>query len=174
MDYSAAPLFMPHFSKYLYNKYSATSYTTGLWTAQYGIKASWHINAPSQLLFDPDDIEFVMNATSSLNTISSSDIIVSTFNNVPNDYLTSLNYIYPKFWQTEFEDLYDKNGKQVTLYARIDDEPDEALRKFYYFDGCYWMITKIENYNIINKDSWFNKITFVRVKNIASYTNIEE
>lgn len=172
MDYSALPLYMPFFSKYLYNKYTPANNAIGTWSADYNIQASWHIQAPSQLLFDPANIEFVTNSIGNIPTISTlADIKVDTFSNMPNDYLTSFNYLYPKFWQSEFEDLYDKNGKQVTLYARIDDEPDDAMRKFYYFDGCYWMITKIDNYNIINKDSWFNKITFVKVKNISSYTN---
>ena len=173
--YSSAPMYLPYFSKYLYNTYNGTdNFMTGTWSGSNNIIAAWSVNAPKQMFANSNDIKFSATCPliPSFTTYPAS--VYAEYTVKVSDYLSSQNYIYPKYWKTELEDLYDKNGKQVTLYVRIDGDPEEALRKFYYFDGCYWMITKIENYSITNNDNWFNKVTFVKVRNISSYTNIDQ
>lgn len=165
MLYSAAPLYMPYFSKYLYHDFD---FMTAEWTPTENIKASWHIAPPKQMTASPSEIPFVHSNRISRPTLYY-EPWYEDYNVNISDFLTSSKYIYPQFWKNELEDLYDKNGKQVVVYARLEDEPDEALRKFYFFDGCYWIITKIENYSITNRNDWFNKITFVRVKNKENY-----
>lgn len=169
MAFSAAPLYMPYFSKYLYNTCTIDSKSNiPKWTGSPSIVASWHISNPTQMMANADDIPFVANPQISLPTLTS-QAVYNDYKVTANDYMVSSKYIYPQFWKSEFEDMYDKNGKQVTLYARLDEEPSTAMRKFYYFDGSLWIITKIDNYSVTNTSDWFSKITFIKVTSKYNY-----
>lgn len=159
-DYYAAPKTLPYFSKYLYNQEQG-----GLWTPADNILATWHITAPKKVFIDERNIEFV-NELTSYSTHDETYKYEGTL-----DYFGTDTYLYDKFWKAELEDMYDKDARTVSLYARLKDNPNEALKKFYYFEGCHWIITKIENYNISKGTNQFNKITFLKVKNISNYVN---
>ena len=54
--------------------------------------------------------------------------------------------------------------RNITLYAKIYDCPRDALKKIYKYDGCLWIITTIENYNIDRTKDNFSKITLHRIE----------
>ncbi len=75
--------------------------------------------------------------------------------------------IYNRFWKTYITDLYNKNTKSITAYIFIEDEPKEAMRKFYFFDNCYWVISEIKNYAIGSSKPVQAKL--IKVNNISNY-----
>lgn len=108
-------------------------------------------------------------------SITSSNQITSSFDfYVPNSVFTdsNLNYnsnstIFNKYWKKYFTDLYDKNTKSIEVYSFIKEKPQEAMRKFYYFDNSYWVITEIKNYVIGSSNPIQMKL--VKVNEISNY-----
>lgn len=79
--------------------------------------------------------------------------------------------IYSKRWRAYIADRYNENAHRVTCYVdwggiRVEQA---LLGKFFWFDGCWWVLDKIEDY------CWDNpqpcKCTFVRVLDKTAYTN---
>ena len=75
--------------------------------------------------------------------------------------------IYNVYWKKYINDLYNKNTKSITVYLFLNDEPKEAMRKFYFFDNCYWVISEIKNY--IVGDSKPVQAKLIKVNNINNY-----
>ena len=63
-------------------------------------------------------------------------------------------------------------AKQVECYVFIKDKPDVALRKLYYFKNSIWTLNEITDYNY--REYVPVKCTFVKIKDIADYTNKTE
>ena len=79
--------------------------------------------------------------------------------------------IYSRRWRAYIADRYNQNAHRVTCYVdwggiRVEQA---LLGKFFWFDGCWWVLDKIEDY------CWDNpqpcKCTFVRVLDKTAYTN---
>lgn len=79
--------------------------------------------------------------------------------------------IYNQYWDSYYNDQLNINTKEITCYVNLNDEivNGELLKNFYFFNGCYWLLNKIENYNINNYDT--TKCTFIKVNNRAAYTS---
>ena len=90
---------------------------------------------------------------------------------VPDDY-NSAKLLYDTYWKNYITDLYDDGAKQVECYAFIKDKPDVALRKLYYFKNSIWTLNEITDYNY--REYIPVKCTFVKIKDIADYTNKTE
>lgn len=77
--------------------------------------------------------------------------------------------IYDRFWRGYIEDLYEKNGKAVTVRYFLQDKPDEAMRRFYYFDNTVWVISEITDYD----ESKYlpTQVKFVKVYDTKNYTD---
>lgn len=75
------------------------------------------------------------------------------------------------FWKSFITDMYEKDSKKVTLYTFLDGRPQDALRKFYHFDGSLWILIKIEGYDpSVHRPI---KCTFTKVNSVDSYTSVE-
>lgn len=79
--------------------------------------------------------------------------------------------VYSRRWRAYIADRYNENAHRVTCYVdwggiRVEQA---LLGKFFWFDGCWWVLDKIEDY------CWDNpqpcKCTFVRVLDKTAYTN---
>lgn len=68
-------------------------------------------------------------------------------------------------WIGYLEDIYNVNTRVVECYVKLDNIYD-ALRRFYYFDNSYWIITKISEYTYGNN---LVKTTFLKVNDIENY-----
>lgn len=90
-----------------------------------------------------------------------------TFISDPASYDASTT-IYYQYWRYYIDDLYDKNNKQVTCYVFLKDKPQDALKKFYFFDNSIWVLNEITNYDINNTQKP-TKCTFIKVKNKNNY-----
>lgn len=89
-----------------------------------------------------------------------------TFIDSTKDYDISTT-LYYKFWKNYISDLYDSNNKQVSCYVFLKDKPQDALKKFYFFDNSIWILNEITNYDIMgNKPT---KCTFIKVKDKNNY-----
>ena len=79
--------------------------------------------------------------------------------------------VYDRRWREYIADRYDENAHRVTCYVDWSGIPvgQALLGKFFWFDGSWWVLDKIEDY------CWDNpqpcKCTFVRVLNKSAYTN---
>lgn len=90
---------------------------------------------------------------------------------IPNITYEDNTTIYNQYWDNYYNDQLDINTKEITCYVNLNDEivNGELLKNFYYFNGCYWLLNKIENYNINNYDT--TKCTFIKVNNRGAYTS---
>lgn len=78
--------------------------------------------------------------------------------------------IYEKFWKRYIEDLYSVNARTVECYVRFGSTlTDDYMRRFYYWDNSYWILTKIEDFNASSLDTV--KCTFTKVQDTKAYTD---
>ena len=82
------------------------------------------------------------------------------------------NNIYSVYWQKMIDDMFDKNAKKVECYTILNDSPNEAMRKFYFFDGSYWILTEISDYRPNSKEPV--NCTFLKIVNRNNYFLPEE
>lgn len=55
-------------------------------------------------------------------------------------------YIGDEYWSNFLFDLYDEDSRIVECYVIIDENPKDALRKFYTFDNSMWVLNEIQDY----------------------------
>ena len=79
--------------------------------------------------------------------------------------------LYNQYWSSYYNDQLDINTKEITCYVNLNDVVVNGglLKNFYYFNGCYWILNKIENYNINDYNT--TKCTFIRVNKLSNYKN---
>lgn len=84
------------------------------------------------------------------------------------DYSES-NTLYNRYWQGYYEDRMDVNTRIVECMVNLDGMrvDGDTLRDFYYFDGAYWLLNKIIDYD--PQTMKLTKCQFVKVKNISTY-----
>ena len=91
-------------------------------------------------------------------------------------YIPEISYvdgdttIYERYWRAYIQDLYDIDTRIVTAYIQFDEKPTkESLKHFYYFEGSYWVIDEIIDYNPTSYE--LTKVKFVKVNDKANYLN---
>lgn len=176
--YSWAPWHFPYFSKIHSMKYLPDQ---DWWEPDEQL-VSWHMYKPTVQLYNESKVriqKYMKPLPWNYKQIPETPEIIAWRQRISSyytlqDWQNNNNiYIYNKYWKDYIEDMYDANTKQVTLYARLDDEPTNALKKFYDFGGSRWIITKIEDLDILSDyRNEFYKVTFVKIKNMINYTNI--
>lgn len=78
--------------------------------------------------------------------------------------------IYNNFWKTYIRDLYDIDTRVLTAYVDFKGRPThEFLRKFFWFDNCYWRITKITDYDVAKPET--SMVDFVKVADLSDYSS---
>ena len=76
--------------------------------------------------------------------------------------------IYENFWQRYINDLYSVDTRKVDAYIKLDtNSVYDALKRFYWFDNCMWVMTKVENYDICLERNTL--CSFTKVNDMASY-----
>ena len=106
------------------------------------------------------------------NVVSSLDFGLPKELYIPNITYNDNTTLYNQFWSGYYEDSLNINTKQVTCYVNLNDMlvNGDLLKKFYYFNGCYWLLNKIENYNCNSYDT--TKCTFIKINNITNYKGV--
>ncbi|MAG28229.1 hypothetical protein CMI47_22115 [Candidatus Pacearchaeota archaeon] len=79
------------------------------------------------------------------------------------------NNLYNKYYKKFIEEITDVNSKVVKgwFYLRPGDIRSLSFRSQYYFDGAYFRLNKIENYN---PDSPVTKCEFLKIKDADVFT----
>lgn len=76
--------------------------------------------------------------------------------------------IYENFWQRYINDLYSVDTRKVDAYVNLDtNSVYDALKRFYWFHNCLWVMTKVENYDICLDRA--TKCSFTKVNDLNSY-----
>lgn len=170
---SASSWVIPFFTKDLYNGYTSTY----KWGPSGHILASWNIVKQDGLdkTYKLDDTTFIVDPTFEYNALQANSIAINDnewkYGYFPSDISTSR--IYTSKWENYLDDLYDRNARDVTLYADLTKfgDANDIMRHIYRWKGNLWIITKIHNYKISNvtKDN-FTKITIHKIDNIYTWT----
>ena len=106
-------------------------------------------------------------------TISNNISVSWDFGNTKELYDPTLKYandstgIYSKYWQSYMDDLLDIDSKIVECNVRLPHITDDSLRRFYYFDGGYWVLNKVTNYNPASSEGTLCE--FTKVQSINNY-----
>lgn len=108
--------------------------------------------------------------------ISNNQVIDSWDMGKPREvYIPNLSYednvtIYNQYWEDTYKDKLDINTKLVSAYVDLSefDVNENMLKDFYFFNNSYWILNKIENYDINSRGTV--KCDFIRVNNIPNYT----
>jgi hypothetical protein len=90
--------------------------------------------------------------------------------NVFNNVITfSNNNLYNKYYKKFIEEITDTNSKIVNgyFYLTPSDISNLSFRKQYYFEGQYFRINKVENYNPINP---ITKCEFLKIKEATVFS----
>lgn len=78
--------------------------------------------------------------------------------------------IYERYWQRYLEDLYDIDTRIVDVYVKFDEKVmQNYLKKYWYFDNSYWVISEIIDYNPVSNE--VTKVKFVKVNEWDVYND---
>lgn len=78
--------------------------------------------------------------------------------------------IYERYWQAYLNDLYDIDTRIVQAYVRFEGKVmQDYLKKYYYFDNSYWVISEIIDYNPSANET--TKVKFVKVNEWDVYND---
>ena len=75
--------------------------------------------------------------------------------------------LYDRYWKEYINDLYDPDNKAVTVKMFLKEQPDRAMRKFYFFDNSVWVISEITDYSASSDAP--TEVKFVKVYNTNNY-----
>lgn len=77
--------------------------------------------------------------------------------------------IYAEYWSAYLRDQMNSNTRKLTCYVNMQGlkVTPQLFRTFYRFDGCIWVLNKIEDYTLGGGEP--TKCEFIKVQNINSY-----
>ena len=79
--------------------------------------------------------------------------------------------VYENFHRSLYRDLYDISTRIVdTRIVFPQGRPQDALRRFYWFDGCVWVMNKISDYDI--SSDGLVSCSFTKVQDINDYLEL--
>lgn len=88
---------------------------------------------------------------------------------IPDYQISDNSNLYTQFWQSYIRDRYNVNTRitecDVLLKERV---VGDWLRRFYYWDGCWWIMNKITDYNPCNNGT--TKCEMVKVNEPTNYS----
>lgn len=87
---------------------------------------------------------------------------------IPDYNITASSSIYSQFWKTYVQDAYSVNTRTLKCKVKLmQDVVSDYLRKFYYFDGAYWLLNQISDYDCTSYG--LTECTFIRINNLENY-----
>ena len=89
---------------------------------------------------------------------------------VPDYQIDDTSSIYSKYWQSYIRDMYNADTRVVECNVLLKERVlGDWLRRFYYFDGTYWIMNKISDYDVTSDET--TKVELVRVNDLNNYLN---
>lgn len=87
---------------------------------------------------------------------------------VPDYKIDDSSNLYAQYWQNYVRDMYDVNTRVVKCKVWLRERVvGDWLKRFYYFDGSYWIINEIKDYDIGSNKT--TECTLIRVNNRNNY-----
>lgn len=87
---------------------------------------------------------------------------------IPDYSIDESSSLYSQYWKPYIRDQYDSNTRVVECKVLLRERViGDWLQNFYYFDGRYWVLNKITDYNPTSNQP--TKCEFVRVNDIQNY-----
>lgn len=87
---------------------------------------------------------------------------------VPDYIIDDSSNIYTQYWQPYIRDRYDVNTRVVNCKVLLKEKVlGDWLRRFYYWDGSWWILNKITDYNPTGDNT--TKCEFVKVQDTENY-----
>lgn len=87
---------------------------------------------------------------------------------IPDYSIDDSSNIYTQYWQPYIRDMYSVNTRIVECKVLLKERViGDWLRRFYYFDGSYWLLNKVIDYDVTSNGT--TKCEFVRVNDIQNY-----
>ena len=126
---------------------------------------------PSVKLYIPRFRRIMTGATSPMVATHSLDMAVPSEIDQPDITVASDKAVYPRGWADYVSDKMNVNTRVLTCKVDLRglQVGQDLLRKFYYFDGCVWVLNAIKNH-VIGGDN-LTECEFIKVRDITKYTN---
>lgn len=87
---------------------------------------------------------------------------------IPDYSIDDSSNLYTQYWKPYIRDQYDSNTKVVECKVLLKERVlGDWLQRFYYWDGRYWIMNKITDYNPASNGT--TKCEFITVNNIQNY-----
>lgn len=87
---------------------------------------------------------------------------------IPDYSIDNSSDIYTQYWKNYINDEFDSNTREVDLKVLLKGKVNpDFLQNFVYFDGCYWKIMEIVDYNPCSQET--TKVKMVKVQDMNNY-----
>lgn len=87
---------------------------------------------------------------------------------IPDYSIDASSNLYTQYWQPYIRDQYDSSTRVVECKVLLRERVlGDWLQRFYYWDGRYWVLNKITDYNPASNGT--TKCEFISVNDISNY-----
>lgn len=87
---------------------------------------------------------------------------------VPDYGIDDSSNLYTQYWQSYIKDRYNVNTRVAECNVLLKERVvGDWLRRFYYWDGCWWIMNKISDYNPTNDGT--TKCEMVKINEPTNY-----
>ena len=113
--------------------------------------------------------------------LSSDDVVIDSldFAKGKEHYIPGINYpegvsLYDRYWASFYTDRMHVDTRKVSCYVDLSGLVinGDSLRSFYFFDGSYWLLNKVEDYDPTTER--LTKCEFIKVQSRDAYFKTEE
>lgn len=87
---------------------------------------------------------------------------------IPDYSIDETSDIYTQYWKPYIRDRYNVDTRVVECNVLLKERViGEWLQRFYYFDGTYWILNKVSDYDVTSNDT--TKCEFIRIQDVNNY-----
>lgn len=87
---------------------------------------------------------------------------------IPDYSIDETSDIYTQYWKPYIRDRYNVDTRVVECNVLLKERViGEWLQRFYYFDGTYWILNKVSDYDVTSNDT--TKCEFIRIQDVKNY-----
>lgn len=87
---------------------------------------------------------------------------------VPEASIDNTSSVYGQYWRNWITDLYDSDTRKVETKVLLKNvTPEEWLMDFYYWNGRYWLLNKIIDYNTLSDG--LTKCELISINDTTNY-----
>lgn len=87
---------------------------------------------------------------------------------VPEASIDNTSSVYGQYWRNWIMDLYNSDTRKVETKVLLKNvTPEEWLMDFYYWNGRYWLLNKIIDYNTLSDG--LTKCELISINDTTNY-----